>query len=183
MVLPPTTPVLDAAPAVLRPPGPEDRLARLTLGRDPEYERLVGNDYTTDPLTIADAAGWFERLANRPFGWVIEVDGLLVGDACLDHFNLHDRRARFAIGILDPDMRGKGIGTSVTRSILGYGFDVLRLHRIDLRVLRHNTAAIAVYEKCGFRHEGVERQSAYIDGRWHDDLIMGILENEYRRRM
>jgi hypothetical protein len=27
--------------------------------------------------------------------------------------------------------------------------------------------------------EGIERESAWIDGHWHNDLIMSILEHEY----
>lgn len=54
------------------------------------------------------------------------------------------------------------------------------LHRVDLRVLAYNERAIAAYRKCGFSQEGVERESAWIDGKWFDDVMMSILEDEYR---
>lgn len=57
---------------------------------------------------------------------------------------------------------------------------MLGLHRIDLRVMAHNERAIASYLKSGFREEGRERDSAFIEGRWIDDLIMSVLEDEYR---
>ena len=47
-------------------------------------------------------------------------------------------------------------------------------------VLEYNVRAIRAYEKCGFVREGVERESALVDGAWHGDVIMGILEHEYR---
>lgn len=68
----------------------------------------------------------------------------------------------------------------MTRLVLRYAFEDLGLHRVDLRVLEYNDRAIAVYEKCGFVREGVERESANVAGKWHSDLIMGILEHEYR---
>jgi RimJ/RimL family protein N-acetyltransferase len=61
-----------------------------------------------------------------------------------------------------------------------YGFEELRLHRIDLRVLDYNARALRAYEKCGFVREGLERESALVDGTWHSDVIMSILEQEYR---
>jgi len=54
------------------------------------------------------------------------------------------------------------------------------LHRVDLRVLEYNERGIAAYAKCGFRREGLERESALVAGRWYSDVIMGILEHEYR---
>jgi ribosomal-protein-alanine N-acetyltransferase len=56
----------------------------------------------------------------------------------------------------------------------------MQLHRVDMRVLTFNRRAIGCYEKCGFVHEGVERESVWIDGAWTDDMRMGILEDEYR---
>lgn len=56
----------------------------------------------------------------------------------------------------------------------------LGLHRVDLRVLAYNHRAIACYEKCGFVREGVEREGALVAGEWHGDVMMSILEAEYR---
>jgi len=39
-----------------------------------------------------------------------------------------------------------------------------------------------VNRKCGFVEEGLERDSALIGAEWHSDVLMGILEQEYRRQ-
>ncbi|MDR0861894.1 MAG: GNAT family N-acetyltransferase [Oscillospiraceae bacterium] len=44
----------------------------------------------------------------------------------------------------------------------------------------YGARGLRCYEKCGFRREGVLRESARIDGAWHADIIMSILENEWR---
>jgi RimJ/RimL family protein N-acetyltransferase len=65
--------------------------------------------------------------------------------------------------------------------VLAYAFTELALHRVSARVLADNARAIRCYEKCGFAIEGRERQAALVEGEWHDDLIMGILEPDWRR--
>ena len=64
--------------------------------------------------------------------------------------------------------------------MLGFAFDGLGLHRVELDVLSVNTRALSLYENLGFRVEG-RRRDAYRDGeRWCDAIDMGLLEDEYR---
>jgi RimJ/RimL family protein N-acetyltransferase len=62
---------------------------------------------------------------------------------------------------------------------LDYAFRALGLHRVSVRVLAHNARAIRAYQKCGFVAEGREREAAFIDGAWYDDLIMGVLDRDF----
>jgi ribosomal-protein-alanine N-acetyltransferase len=172
---------LSQGPVLLRPLQPEDQGDRLRVGRDPEYVRLCGGDHRhVRPMTAEQAQGWYERLAAEPYGWAIVVEDRCIGHARLHDLNALDRRVRYAIGIFDPSAWGHGYGTAATRLVLGYAFDVLELHRVDLRVLRYNARAIACYTKCGFQREGIEREGALIAGEWQDDVLMSILEHEYR---
>ena len=63
--------------------------------------------------------------------------------------------------------------------VLQYAFEVLKLHRISVRVVEYNTRALRAYEKCGFVVEGREREAAFVDGTWHADVMMGILDREH----
>ena len=56
---------------------------------------------------------------------------------------------------------------------------LLRMHRIGIRVLAYNQRAIHAYKKCGFVIEGRERETAFVDGAWHDDVMMGLLDHEF----
>lgn len=71
-------------------------------------------------------------------------------------------------------------GSEVTRLLLAYGFQVKKWHRIELRVLEYNHRAIRCYEKCGFK-DGVLRENAYIEGKYCSDIVMSILEREYKQ--
>lgn len=175
------TPVLESKNLTLRPATPDDVAHRFALGPEPEENlRLYGVDpAAAPPFTIASAEQWVRSLMDHPYAWVIEHQGLL-GSARLDRVDLTDRRASFAIGLLRSEFLGRGIGTEAARAVLGFAFSTLGLHRVSLRVLANNARAIRSYQKCGFRIEGRERETAFFDGRWHDDLIMGLLAHELR---
>lgn len=49
-------------------------------------------------------------------------------------------------------------------------------HRIGLRVVADNHRAIRLYEKMGFKKEGVSRDNYFgEDGKYHDEVEMGLL--------
>lgn len=175
-------PTLQGECLVLRAPQDRDKQDRLAYGRNAEFLRMVGGDARNlKPLTSEQVGRWYERLVAEPFEWVIEVEGRCIGTARLHHVDEQNRRARYAIGIFDPSAWGKGLGTEATRLVLRYAFENLGLHRVDLRVLAYTHRAIACYEKCGFVQEGVEREGALIAGEWQSDVIMSILEHEFRQ--
>jgi RimJ/RimL family protein N-acetyltransferase len=76
--------------------------------------------------------------------------------------------------------RTYGYGTEVTRLVVDYALDVVRLHRLSLEVFDHNRRARRVYEKCGFVVEGRLRDALLWDGRRHDTLTMAILASDPR---
>ena len=51
------------------------------------------------------------------------------------------------------------------------------LHRIEGHTM--NPAMRRVYEKCGYRHEGVARQKYWRGGRWVDADLYAILDEDY----
>ena len=181
--VPDTPPLIQGTLILLRPPSYADKQDRLAIGRDADYARMVGETFIDTPFTAAEVDEWLHWLQSQTAGWVIDLDGRCIGEARLHHLSRQDRRARYAIGIFDPDVRGQGIGTEVTRLVLDYAFGSMGLHRVDLRVLSYNNRAIAAYDRCGFVVEGIERESAFVDGQWHDDVMMAILEHEYHRQV
>lgn len=175
-----STQVLTGARVRLRPPVPEDAAARRSLGIDPDIVRMFGGDVTeAGTMSLEAAEVWLDHLRLQEPGWVIEAGGRVIGAAFLHGVHHEDRRASLAIGILDMTLLGQGLGREAVRLILGHAFGTMGLHRIGLRVLAFNQRAIRCYRACGFALEGRERQSARVDGQWHDDLIMGILVPEF----
>ena len=50
----------------------------------------------------------------------------------------------------------------------------LGIERVELTVYATNNQAIALYEKLGFKREGVKRKSVKIDSRYDDQIIMAL---------
>jgi RimJ/RimL family protein N-acetyltransferase len=174
-------PILRGRRVTLRRPRDEDFHARLRLGADPDIIRMYGGSRDEmRPVTEADAKRWVQQLRKQDYAWIIETDAL-IGHVRLDRVDLRDKRASLAIGIEDKTQLGKGLGTEAVSLVLRYAFDVLDLHRISVRVIAYNARAIRAYEKCGFAVEGREREAALVDGEWHDDVMMAILDREFRK--
>ena len=118
---------------------------------------------------------------NRAF-----VIALREGDACIGTTGCHNiewrsRSAELGIVIGKREYLGKGYGTEAVRLLLRFSFTELNLHRVFLKVFDFNERAIRCYSKCGFVEEGRLRDAFYRDGDYHDILVMGILEDEFRR--
>lgn len=103
----------------------------------------------------------------------------LVGIVSLINIDYKNRSAECIIDIGAKDMWKKGIGSSAIFLILELAFLELNLHRVYLQVFSFNKRAIKLYEKMGFIHEGSQRQALYRMVKWHDIIMMSILENEY----
>ena len=176
-------PLLKGRGVALRAPRETDKQERLAYGRDAEFRRMVGGDpRTLPPLTAAGVEAWYRQAVQEQYHWILEAEGRCIGTARLHEVDAENRRAKYAVGIFGPEFRGRGLGTEATRLVLTYAFEVLSLHRVELRVLAFNQRAIACYEKCGFVREGIEREGAWVGGQWQSDVIMSILEHEYKGR-
>ncbi len=172
--------ILEGKNLRLRQASADDVEARLSLGSHAEIVEMFGvSRSAVRPLTRECAARWVQRLLDHSHAWVIEVNGKLIGEIRLDNVDLHDRHASMAVGIFDPALLGKGLGGEAILMVLRHAFFDLQLHRIGIRVLSFNRRAIRAYEKCGFVIEGRERETAFVNDSWHDDVIMGILHHEF----
>jgi len=83
---------------------------------------------------------------------------------------------------LAPDEWGHGYATEAARAIVAFGFDTLSLHRVAATCVADNAAAAHILEELGLRRVGHLREVAHYKGRWWDELVYGILEDEWRTR-
>ncbi len=109
---------------------------------------------------------------------VILHENANVGFCGFCNISSQNHSAEFYILIGDSEHWGKGIGNEAGRRVLEHGFMNLNLHRVWLTVSEVNLGAIKLYEKLGFTFEGVMRDAAFRDGRYHDKVLMGILSSE-----
>lgn len=152
---------------------------------DAEYLRALDTDYAR-PMSVEEMGKRLEQFIQDPgtveFRMRTLEDDRLIGFVALHTIEWNNRSANLAIGIGDPEYRGKGYGSDALRAVLRYAFHEMNLERIGLNVNGNNTRAIRAYEKAGFRREGVMRRALLRDGEWQDRIIMGILYEEWKGR-
>jgi len=136
------------------------------------------------PVHYQDHLAWWNSLGKRDdlviFGIRrIDTNGL-IGTCQLQHISSIHRTADIQIRIGDAASLGCGFGTEAIRLLVRYAFRDLNLHRVGLQVFADNVRAVRCYEKVGFVREGVQRSSIFVDGRYVDVILMGLLQTEYR---
>lgn len=80
---------------------------------------------------------------------------------------------------LGEEFQGKGIMTDAVASIVTYGFEDLRLNRIEIRVAPENTASRAIPERLRFTKEGRLRQAERLYDTYVDHIIYSMLAEEW----
>jgi RimJ/RimL family protein N-acetyltransferase len=112
---------------------------------------------------------------------VIEVDDHVIGHCALFHLDAVAQTAEMGITIGDKGYWGKGYGRDAIALLLGYGFRLLNLQRIWLKVHAGNERAIRAYRACGFVQEGRFRRHVWSNGSYDDVLLMGVLREEWEK--
>jgi RimJ/RimL family protein N-acetyltransferase len=110
---------------------------------------------------------------------LVETD-TLVGYLEIDDILWPHRAGWTSVAIGDPAYWGQGYGYEAMQLALGFAFDELNLHRVQLTVFSYNERAIALYEKLGFRREGTFREFMERGGTRYDMHLYGILRTEWK---
>jgi diamine N-acetyltransferase len=116
-------------------------------------------------ITPDQHKAWYEQYRTRDddFVFVIEETQSLcrpVGQLSIYHVDWAARRAEFGrLMIGDPEARGQGLAMLATGLLVDHALGPLGLQELYLELLSNNSAALAVYEACGFevafQREGV----------------------------
>ncbi|MFJ9545745.1 GNAT family N-acetyltransferase [Streptomyces erythrochromogenes] len=110
---------------------------------------------------------------------VVELaTGDLAGEALLWGIDTHNRCAHLGIS-MRPGLRGRGLGREVVGLLCRYGFTVRGLARLQVETLAGNAAMIGAATAAGFVREGVLRRSAWVYGRFEDEVVLGLLADEW----
>jgi RimJ/RimL family protein N-acetyltransferase len=138
---------------------------RYTRAKEIAYIRSAHRDAAKgEKLNVA--------ITLRDTGQVIGMAGLVVND--------WDNRHAWIGYWLDPPHWHRGYGSEAASALCEVGFRTLRLHRIEARVFSFNQRSMRLLRRLGFRREGRLRSTLYRGGRWHDDIVLGVLRSEFR---
>lgn len=149
--------------------------------QEPEGRRLTG---THASFTAGEVREWLtsRRDHHDRADWAVLriADGEFLGEAVVLDFDPVNETAGYRVALSHPRLYGQGYGTEITRLVVDYALDTVGLYRLGLEVFDFNPRAIHVYEKCGFRVEGVKRGALLWDEERHDTVLMSIRHGDPR---
>lgn len=135
-------------------------------------------------LSQSDYEGWLTSLNGNPtvhmFGLASEHNGMWqdVGLCGLSGINYPHGGAEFSLYVIPP-WRGRGLGTAGLKTLLRFGFEELRLHRIWGESFETNHKAFKVFERCGLAREATLNHTYFKEGNFIDSHIYSILSIEW----
>jgi diamine N-acetyltransferase len=173
--------MLSGRVTVLRPLRATDRAISVRWRNDPEIrDNILGYRF---PITEAMEADWIDAVLKDQSRTRIvlaiedKTDGACVGFVYLNNIDWFARNAEFGILIGERNRHGRGLAKEALCLVAGYAFETLNLHKLYLRVVAFNKRALALYRAFGFVQEGVQRQQAFLRGRYYDVVLMGLIRS------
>jgi RimJ/RimL family protein N-acetyltransferase len=127
------------------------------------------------PYTKEVIERWLSNLQNL-IVLVALYDDKIVGHAQIFKFPHPRRKGACDLAIyLHQDFHNVGLGTAILTKLIELAKKE-RLHRIGLSVIADSKLAVHLYQKLGFKIEGVMKD-AYLgeDGKYHDEIVMGLI--------
>jgi len=157
-------------------------LEYLKWSNDRELIHLTG--MPTLPKSMVELENWYQNAIKNPtnkFFAIKTKEGEYIGNIELNYLDWITRSVEIGILIGKREFWGKGVGTESTLMILNFIFEQMDFHRVYLSVISHNDRAIRLYEKCGFKREGIKREAFYSMGKHSDIIEMGLLQKEFQK--
>ena len=149
---------------------------------DPDLRNFVGPQF---PVSMYEEEAWFDRLTRNEFRKALIIETKqqeAIGYVYID-LDWVNRKAQLSMAIGEKDYWDKGYGTEVVQIALNHCFNEVNMNKVYLYVFEFNKSAVRLYEKCGFKKEGLIRQDYLIHGKYEDRIIMGILKKEFSAKI
>ena len=158
----------------------KDNEMLLELINDPETEAVIGGK--SWPVSMQHQAKWLSEQDgnNSVFRCAIADKHSLdsVGTLILDDIDRLNGTAQIHIKMAKNGARRKGFGTDAVKTAVNYAFKEMRLHCIYANILSTNTISQHMFEKCGFKREGLLRHRVFKGGTYIDVLSYSILSED-----
>lgn len=173
-------PVLETARLRLRESGRDDAEATLAVLSSEEVCRY----YDLSPLTVrAEATALIENrtaafVRQERIRWALALrkDDLVIGSCGLSRWD--EAAAQAEVGYeLAPAWQGRGLMREALSAVLGFGFDRMRLARVEANVVPENEQSLRLLRHLGFREVELRRGRGFWKGESHD-LIHLLLRRE-----
>lgn len=172
-------PIINGDKVSLRPITEEDTDLIVRWRNDPAVQRFF---IFREPFTRELHLNWMRTrvAAGQVIQYIIMTadEHIAVGSVYYRDIDPSAESAEYGIFIGEEAARGMGLGTETATLFTRFGFDVLGLRRIVLKVLGGNDIARRSYEKAGFKHERTAPAAVTADGEALDVIYMAKFRGE-----
>jgi ribosomal-protein-alanine N-acetyltransferase len=105
-----------------------------------------------------------------------------IGECGFHTWNKTHSRAELFYLLRDDSFKQKGLMTEALKEVLKFGFEELKIHRIETLVADWNTASVKLLERYGFIKEGTMREDYYVNGKHENSDCYSLLNWEWENR-
>ncbi len=139
------------------------------------------------PYSKAAADSWYEEIVEMQHKKHVRLgiyinDDEVIGDVAIQDIDHEHKHATLGLSINALKHRNLGYGKEALERIIKYGFETLKLHRLEAETSSLNKPAQKVLEDLGFHHEGTKRETIFYRNHYHDTLIYGLLGDAYAQK-
>lgn len=111
----------------------------------------------------------------------LKKSDLHIGNVYATNFDMLNRACKTHVLIGDKDYWNGGYATEAYKLLQEYLFEERGMNRLSALIIDTNIASLKMHKKCGYTEEGVLRQSVYKNGKFHDQIMVAILKEDYDR--
>lgn len=142
---------------------------------DPEVNRYLESRFRRHTLRSLerDVQGMLADARNVFFAIVLRDGDRHIGNIKLGPILKEHRLADMGILIGEKDCWGQGYAAEAIQLLVGYSFQVLRLHKVTAGCYASNQGSLKAFLKAGFVQEGLRRKHCYCQGKYVDDILLG----------
>ncbi|MEG2789189.1 MAG: GNAT family protein [Romboutsia sp.] len=146
-----------------------------------DMDVAIGMTFATMSIDEESEKKALERLSNGQFNFaiVIKETNQLIGTVGFPRIDNINRVGEVGIFIGDKNNWGNGYGKEALNLLLDFGFNLLNLNNIYLKVYSFNNQAIQCYRNIGFKEAGRLREAKIIGANKYDEVYMDILAKEF----
>lgn len=105
-----------------------------------------------------------------------------VGNIKVGPINWVHRFADISLFIGEKSQWRRGLGSEAISLVTRFAFDELNLNRVQAGCYSSNVGSSRAFEKCGFRREGALRKKRFSKGTYDDEILFGLLREEWQER-
>lgn len=158
--------------------------AYLSWLRDAEVVKTLNlPHYVEGPVPLQEVRAYCERMMSSDNDLFLAIhlqqDEVFVGTAKAGHIDWYAETADVGIMIGRKDLWGCGLAQDAVAALCRHLFGSLGLRRLAAGSMASNPAMIHVFEKLGFRREGVFRQQDRLGDMYVDHVHLGCLRAEF----